>query len=69
MTAKKGKGTKMTKHTTIEINAMQYEDYDDCLTAAAEDYVSDHQEAEGYDMDPRWSDETDRAVILLDVPA
>jgi hypothetical protein len=59
----------MKKFTTIEISAKQYEDYDDCLAAATDDYVSDHTEAEGYDMDARWADESDRSIILLDVPA
>jgi hypothetical protein len=62
------KGAEMKKFITIEISAKQYEDYDDCLAAATDDYVSEHPEAEGYDMDARWSDD-DRDVILLDVPA
>jgi hypothetical protein len=58
----------MKKFTTIEISAKQYEDYDDCLAAAAAGYASEHPEADGYDMDARWSDD-ERYVILLDVPA
>lgn len=59
----------MAKHITIEVDAAPYEDHDDCLQAAADDYVSDHPEAQGYDMNPRWADEeTDRSTILLDVP-
>lgn len=57
----------MTNHTTITVSAKQYEDYDDCLAAAAADYVSEHPETEGYDMAPRWADD-DREAILLDVP-
>lgn len=53
---------------TISVPAKRYEDYDDCLTAAAEDYASEHPEAEGYDLSPRWEDD-ERDVILLDVPA
>lgn len=56
----------MTK--TIEVSAAQYEDYDDCLAAAAADYVRDHPEARGYDLSPRWADDDDRSVILLDAP-
>ena len=57
----------MAKHATIEISAKRYEDEDDCLLAAADDYISEHPEAEGYDLSPRWQDE-ERDVILLDVP-
>jgi len=59
----------MDKNITVEINAKQYEDQDDCLTAAAADYVREHPKAERYDLDARWADENDRSVILLDVPA
>lgn len=58
----------MAKHITITVDAKQYEDHDDCLASAAADYVGEHPEAEGYDMDPRWGDD-DRETILLDVPA
>lgn len=57
----------MKKHTTIEVSAKRYVDYDDSLQAAADDYVSEHLETEGYDMNPRWSDD-ERETILLDVP-
>jgi hypothetical protein len=42
----------MSKHTTIKVAAAQYidhDDHDDCLAAAAEDYVSEHPAAAGYD--------------------
>lgn len=55
----------MTK--TITVSAKQYENHDDCLQAAADDYVSDHPEAEGYDLNPRWVDD-EREEIALDVP-
>ena len=60
--------------TTIEISSAPYADHDDCLAAAAADYVSDHPEAEGWDLGARWAggddgDGTDRSTILLDVPA
>lgn len=56
------------KHTTISIDAARYIDSDHCLADAAADYVSDHPEARGYDLAPRWADEQ-RDRILLDVPA
>ena len=56
-------------HMTISFQARQYEDFDDCLAAAAEDYAAKHPEAAGYDMRPRWADDDYRTVILLDVPA
>jgi hypothetical protein len=57
----------MTAHKTIRINAAQYADHDDCLTAAAND-VADALEIGGYDMAPRWEDDA-RENILLDVPS
>jgi hypothetical protein len=59
----------MAKHyITLQIDAKQYEDRDDCLAAAAADIVSDHPDTVGYDMSPRWADES-RAIVLVDVPA
>lgn len=54
-------------NTTIKVSAAKYTDHDNCLTAAATDYVAAHPEANGYDMSPRWEDDQ-RDVILLDVP-
>ena len=55
---------------TITVPTRLYEDHDDCLTAAAEDYIAAHPEAAGYDMSPRWDggDDGEREAILLDVP-
>jgi hypothetical protein len=53
--------------TTISIPSSQYEDFDDCLSAAQADYVADHPELEGWELNPRWSDDQ-RDEILLDVP-
>lgn len=53
-------------HHTIRVPAARYEDYDDCLTAAAHD-AADEYGIHGYDMDPRWADD-DRDEILLDIP-
>jgi hypothetical protein len=54
----------------ITVSAKQYEDTDDCLRAAADDYVSEHPEAAGYDLNARWvgGDDGERAEIALDVP-
>lgn len=55
---------------TITVPTRLYEDHDDCLTAAAEDYIAAHPEAAGYDLSPRWDggDDGEREAILLDVP-
>jgi hypothetical protein len=52
---------------TIKILASQYEDYDDCLAAAAEDYAATHG-LKGWDLEPRWEDDANRETILLTVP-
>lgn len=57
----------MPKTVTIRIPAARYIDFDDCLAAAAENYVEQHPEAAGWDLSPRWADEQ-RDEILLDVP-
>lgn len=56
----------MTKSTEITVSAKQYEDFDDCLTAAAEAYAAEHDLA-GWDLAPRWADEQ-RDEIILTVP-
>jgi hypothetical protein len=53
---------------TIEIDAKLYEDEDDCLSAAQSDYITDHPELEGWELNARWADDQ-RDTILLDVPA
>lgn len=55
------------KYETIEIEASQYQDEDDCLSAAASDIAAERG-LEGYDLSPRWADDQ-RDVILVDVPA
>lgn len=56
--------------TTIDILVRADTDADDCLASAQEEYVADHPEAEGYDLDPRWEggDDGDREFIVLSVP-
>lgn len=56
----------MNKYTTIRIPAARYEDYDDCLTAAAND-VAEERGLQGWDLSPRWEDD-ERDTILIDVP-
>jgi hypothetical protein len=51
---------------TITVSAKPYEDYDDCLSAAAED-ISEELGLAGYDLDPRWVD-NDRDSIRLTIP-
>jgi hypothetical protein len=57
----------MSKSTTIEISAAKYENDNDSLKAAAEEYADDHPRARGYDLNPRWAN-GERTAILLDVP-
>lgn len=56
-----------TTLTEVRIDAKQYEDHDDCLTAAANDYAEAH-DLVGWDLAPRWED-NQRDVIVLTVPA
>lgn len=42
-------------------------DLDDCLTGAADAYVAEHPELKGWDLSPRWTDET-RETVTLTVP-
>lgn len=50
----------------VKIAAAKYEDQDDCLQAAADDYAKAHG-LEGWDLDPKWED-NQRDVIVLTVP-
>lgn len=50
----------------ITIPAVKYEDYDDCLSAAADEYAKQHG-LEGWDLDPKWEDDQ-RDMIVLTVP-
>ena len=56
---------KMTTTKTITVPANP--DLDDCLQGAVDAYVAEHPEARGWDLSPRWADET-RETIELDVP-
>lgn len=54
---------------TIEISAKQYEDSDDSLTAAAEDYASEHG-LDDWQVTAEWlgGEDGQRDVIVLTVP-
>ena len=56
---------------TISVSSKRYEDEDDCLSAAAAEYVEEHPELAGYSLCPRWEggDAGSREAILLDLPA
>ena len=56
----------MTKSIEITVSAAQYEDADDSLTAAANDYAAAHDLA-GWDLAPRWAN-NQRDEIILTVP-
>lgn len=51
----------------VRIPSAKYEDYDDCFEAAVDDYTAANPALEGYDLNPRWSDDN-REYILLTVP-
>lgn len=57
--------TMSTKKATITVSANP--DLDDCLQGAVDEYVAEHPEAAGWDLDPRWGDE-DRETVELTVP-
>ena len=42
-------------------------DQDDCLTAAADEYIAEHPDLTGYDLAPRWTDD-ERETVTLTVP-
>jgi len=54
-----------TQMTTVIVKANP--DLDDCLAGAVEQYVAEHPEAKGWDLSPRFADET-REEVLLTVP-
>jgi hypothetical protein len=52
----------------VEIKVAANADADDCLADAAESYIAEHSELRGWDLAPRWSDDS-REVVILTVPA
>jgi hypothetical protein len=57
-----------TNSTSVEITVAADPDADDCLAAAAAEYVSEHPELRGYDLAARWTDDADRETVTLSVP-
>jgi hypothetical protein len=57
-------------YETISVSSKQYEDHDDCLTAAAQDYAADHG-LESWQVTAKWDggEDGERDAILLTVPA
>ena len=55
----------MTQYTTVTVTADA--DQDDCLSAAASEYISEHPECAGYDLSPVWGDD-DRETVQFTVP-
>lgn len=58
------KTTAAATYTTIRKMTRDYEDYDDCLLAAAMDVASDLG-VEEWRVEAEWEDEYDRSVILV----
>ena len=51
----------------VTVAARKYKDCDDCLAAAAADYVASHPDLAGWDLSPEWRDDL-RDEIVLTVP-
>lgn len=54
--------------TKITITVPADPDLDDCLSGAERAYIEDHPGLEGYDLSPRWYDDS-RERVSLTVPA
>jgi hypothetical protein len=54
------------KHVEITVRANP--DLDDCLAGAAKEYVEEYPQLRGYDLSPRWTDET-RETVTLSIPS
>lgn len=52
---------------SIEITVPANPDLDDCLSGAADAYVAENPGLTGWDLSPRWTDET-RESVTLTVP-
>jgi hypothetical protein len=50
----------------VRLCAKLFEDFDDCLSAAVDHFVSEHPGAAGFALNPRWN--SDRSFVLLTVP-
>jgi hypothetical protein len=58
----------MTNLRKLEVTVPADPNADDCLSAAAANYIVEHPGLRGYDLAPRWTDEDDRETITLSVP-
>lgn len=56
----------MTQISTL-VTVAANPDLDDCLGDAAEEYAAEHPALAGYDLAPRWADDT-RERVALTVP-
>lgn len=43
-------------------------DAEDCLAEAAERYRAEHSGLAGYDLEPKWDDESDREWVRVSIP-
>jgi len=53
----------------IEITVPANADADNCLADAAARYIAKHPELAGWDLAPRWTDESTRETVTLTVPS
>lgn len=58
----------MANVTEITVSSKGYEDEDDCLSAAAQDYAEEHGLA-SWQVEARWADDANREEIVLTVRA
>jgi len=57
----------MSKPRKLEITLVANPDADDCLAEAAARHLAEYPDLAGWDLAPRWSDET-RETVTLTVP-
>ena len=53
--------------TNVEITVPANQDADDCLADAQAAYLAEHSSLKGWDLSPRFTDET-RETVTLSVP-
>lgn len=58
----------MANVTEIKVSSKAYEDSDDCLSAAAQDYAEEHG-IERWLVEARWADDANREEIVITIPA
>lgn len=58
----------MANVTEIKVNSKAYEDNDDPLSAAAQDYAEEHG-IERCLVESRWADDANREEIVITIPA